>query len=152
MKWTTVAALVALTMTVGTHAQETEKERKIAMADVPAAVQQAIKEHSKGATVRGISTEVEKGKRVYEAELRLNGKTRDITFDEHGGVVSAEEETPIEQVPQGARAAIEKAAAGGQLLLVETVTENSTTFYEGHIRKAGRESEIKVDATGRPVK
>jgi uncharacterized membrane protein YkoI len=149
--WMMAALTTALIVGGSVHAQD-EKEHKIAMADVPAPVQNAIKEHSKGATVRGISTEMENGKRVYEAELRINGKTRDVTFDANGGVVSAEEETSIEQIPAAARSAIEKAAVGGKLLLVETVTENGTAFYEGHIKKAGRESEVKVDADGRPVK
>jgi uncharacterized membrane protein YkoI len=148
MKCWMIASLTAVLMGAGAHAQE----KKIAIADVPAAVQKAIKEHSKGAVLRGISTEMDKGKRVYEAELGLNGKTRDITFDENGGVVTAEEETAIDQIPEAARTAIEKAAAGGQLLLVESVTENGTTSYEGHIKKGSRESEIKVDAAGRPVK
>jgi len=37
-------------------------EKKVAMRDVPAAVQQAIKEQSKGATLKGVATEVENGK------------------------------------------------------------------------------------------
>ena len=147
-----VAALTTVLVAGSVAYAQDEKEKKIAMADVPAPVQKAIKDHAKGATVRGVSTEMDSGKRVYEAELRLNGKTRDITFDENGGVVSAEEETAIDQIPAAARAAIEKAAAGGKLRLVETVTEHGQTSYEGHFNKGGRESEIKVDAEGRPVK
>jgi uncharacterized membrane protein YkoI len=122
------------------------------MSDLPPAVQNAVKEQSKGATIRGLSKETEKGKTEYEAELTLNGQNRDVSFDAAGNVISVEEEVPLSSVPDAARAAIQKAAAGGSLGKVEQVKENGKLFYEATILKGGKSSEIQVDPKGVLVK
>ena len=131
-------------------AQE-ETETKVKMQELPPAVQEAVKAQSKGATLRGFSKEVKDGRAFYEAEMSVKGRTRDLTFDAQGTIVSDEQQTSLSEIPAPARAAIQKAATGGKLTLVEKVSEGSSTFYEGHITKAGKEIEIKVDANGKTV-
>jgi uncharacterized membrane protein YkoI len=118
------------------------------MADLPTAVQAAVKEQTKNATLVGLAKEVEKGKTLYEAETKVNGKTRDISFDSAGKIVSVEEEVDISSIPAAARAAIEKKAAGAKIKLVETVTEGGTVRYEAAIEKAGKTTEYTVNADG----
>jgi uncharacterized membrane protein YkoI len=122
-------------------------ERKITMKDLPPAVQQAIKEQE-GATVRGLAKEVDKGKTLYEAELTVNGHSKDIMFDEQGTMVSVEEESTLDQIPPAARTAIEKAAGNGKVSAVEKLTEGGHVFYEAQVTKGGKRSEVKVDASG----
>jgi uncharacterized membrane protein YkoI len=59
-----------------------------------------------------------------------------------------EDEVRLSSVPEAARSAIQKAAEGGTVRKVELVKENGKTFYEAAIRKAGKSSEIQVDANG----
>jgi hypothetical protein len=66
------------------------QEKKITRAELPAAVERTVAEQSKGATIRGFSTEVEKGKTLYEAELKVNGHGKDILMDEQGNIVEVE--------------------------------------------------------------
>ena len=127
-------------------------EKKIKMQEMPAAVQQAVKDQSKGAVIRGFAQEVENGKTLYEMELTVNGHAKDVTFDGTGKVVSVEEEVLLESIAGPAREAIQKAVGKGKLQKMESVTENGNSFYEASIRKAGKSSEIKVDANGAPVK
>ena len=127
-------------------------EKKIKMQEMPAAVQQAVKDQSKGAVIRGFAQEVENGKTLYEMELTVNGHAKDVTFDGTGKVVSVEEEVLLESIAGPAREAIQKAVGKGKLQKMESVTENGNSFYEVSIRKAGNSSEIKVDANGAPVK
>ena len=75
---------------------------------------------------------------------RIAGRSRQV--------VSVEEETPIADIPSAAREAIQKAAGGGKVLVVETVTEGGKTFYEAQVRNGLKKSEVKVDASGQPVK
>lgn len=150
MRTMIITALASGALIAALVAQGSEK--KISMKDVPAAVQQAIKEQSKGATLRGVAKEVEHGKTLYEAELNVNGHSKDVTFDAQGQVVSVEEETPIADIPSAAREAIQRAAGGGKVLVVETVTEGGKTFYEAQVRKGIKKSEVQVDASGQPVK
>jgi uncharacterized membrane protein YkoI len=125
---------------------------KVKMSDLPPAVQAAVKEQSKGATLRGLTKEVENGKTEYEAQLTVDGHNRDVSFDTAGKVTSVEDEVPLASVPEPARAAIQKAVQGGTLRKVELVRENGKTFYEAAIRKGGKSSEIQVDANGAAVK
>ncbi|MBI3280111.1 MAG: PepSY-like domain-containing protein [Acidobacteria bacterium] len=129
-----------------------DSETRVKLKDLPPAVQAAVAAQSKGATLKGLTREAEHGLTRYEAEFRVKGRTKDITFDETGKIVSLEEEVPLASIPAAAREAVEKSIGTGKLLLVETVTEDGATFYEAHMRKDGKEIEIKVDASGRPVK
>lgn len=127
-------------------------ESKVKLRDLPPAVQAAVKERSQGAILRGLSKEVEDGVVRYEAELKVKGRTRDVTFDESGKLVCVEEEIFLADVPAAARAAIEKAAAKGKLKQVESITEGGVTKYEAHIRRGLRSVEFKCDAAGGEVK
>jgi hypothetical protein len=133
-----------------TLAQDTEK--KVDVGDVPAAVQRAISEHSAGATLRGVTQEVEQGQTLYEAELAVDTHTKDVTFDASGNVVSVEEQTSLDRIPATAREAIERAAKGGTLESVEEVRESGKTYYEAHIKKGAKTSEVKVGESGEPLK
>ena len=150
MRTMMLAAAVSGALIATLTAQDSEK--KVKLQDVPAAVQQAIKDQGHGATLRGVATEVENGKTSYEAEFKVNGHSKDMTFDAQGQLVSVEEETPLQDVPSAAREAIQKAAGKGKISEVETVTEGGKTFYEAQIKSGGKKSEVKVDAAGRPVK
>lgn len=127
-------------------------EKKVTMNQLPAAVQQTIKERSQGGAVRGLSIEEDNGKTVYEAELTVSGRNVDLSMDAQGRVLEFEGEIPLDKLPAAARDAIQRRAAGGTIGVVEEVIENGTTTYEAHVDKAGKKSEVKVDAQGSPVK
>jgi uncharacterized membrane protein YkoI len=148
----TLLATIALSAlaTGGVLAQDSEK--KVNMQDLPAAVQKAVKGYSKEAKIRGLATEMDNGKTVYEAELTVAGHSKDVTFDADGHVVSIEEETTLANIPAAARDAIQRAAGKARVTEVEAVTERGKTFYEAQIKRAGKKSEVKVDAAGALVK
>jgi hypothetical protein len=77
-------------------------EVKVKMSDLPAAVQAAVTEQTKGAPVRGLTKETENGKTEYEAELTVNGHNRDVSFDASGNVTSVEDKVALASVPNGA--------------------------------------------------
>jgi uncharacterized membrane protein YkoI len=148
----TMFAAVTMSALVAGLALAQDSEKKVKMQDLPAAVQQAVKDYSRDAKIRGLATEMDKGKRVYEAELTVAGHSKDVTFDADGHVVSVEEETTLANIPAPARAAIQSAAGKGKVLGVETVTEGGKTFYEAQLKTGSKKSEIKVDAAGALVK
>ena len=102
----------------------------------------------KGAELKELSKEVEHGKTFYEAETRVNGRGRDLVIDANGEVVAIEEEVTLDSLPAAARAAIEKSASGGKITKVESVTKGKTVVYEAALVKAGKKSEITVEADG----
>lgn len=123
-------------------------ETAVKMKDLPPVVQKAIVEQTKGAQIKGLSKEIEKGKTMYEVETTLNGKARDLLFDATGALVSVEEPVAIEAIPTAAKAAIEKLAAGGKIKSVESVTKGQIVTYEAAIVKAQKRSEVVVGADG----
>jgi hypothetical protein len=127
-------------------------DTKVKMADLPAAVQAAVKEQTKTATLVGLSKETENGKTTYEAETTVNGKSRDVSFDKTGAIVAVEQEVDLDTLPAAAKAAIQKKIGTGKLKIVEAVTEGKTTSYEATIVKAGKSSEVGVNADGTPHK
>ena len=132
----------------------TAAEKKLQMKDLPPAVQKTItQEQTKGAEIKGLSTETENGKTSYEVETMVNGKHRDFLVDVKGAVTEVEEETALASIPAAAKAAIEKKAAGGKIGMVETMTRGGATFYEAaYTSKAGKKLEVLVKPDGTETK
>ena len=62
-------------------------KKAVKMKDLPPAVQKAVQEQTQGAELKGLAKEVEKGKTFYEAETLVNGRARDLLFDDAGALV-----------------------------------------------------------------
>src|ERR1039457_3195539 len=78
-------------------------EKKLQMKDLPPAVQTTVQDQTKGAEIRGISSETEKGKLTCEIKTVLNGKHGDFLGDAKGAVTEVEVETAIESIPVAAK-------------------------------------------------
>jgi predicted aspartyl protease len=96
-----VAAAATVLLPVLALAQDQEK--KIKRSDLPAAVEKAVVEQSQRATIRGFSQEKENGHTFYEAELTVNGHSKDVLMDMGGAVVEMEEQVPTESLPPAVR-------------------------------------------------
>ena len=131
----------------------TAAEKKLQMKDLPPAVQKTVQEQTKGAEIKGLSKETEKGVTSYEVESMVNGKHRDFLVDVKGAVTEVEDETALDTIPAAAKAAIEKKAGGGKIGMVETMTRGGATFYEAaYTSKDGRKHEVLVKPDGTEVK
>ena len=124
------------------------QETKIAFKDLPPAVQETAKAQSQGATVRGYSTEIEKGKTEYEVQLTVDGKKRDVSIDPNGKVIETEQEVAFESVPEKAQDAIKREAGGAKIERVEEVKSDQATVYEAHVHQNGKKHEIRVLESG----
>jgi len=127
-------------------------ETKVALKDLPAAVQKTVAEQTRNATVLGISKELDNGKTVYEVESKVNGKGRDILIDGAGALLEVEQEIEMATVPEAVRTALLKLSAGGKITKVEALTKGGKTTYEAAIQKKGKTTEAAVTAEGTPVK
>lgn len=140
-----VALLLSVTVAVGS-------EQHVKMTDLPPAVQKTVREVSQGATIRGFAKEVEHGKTEYEVEMTVNGHGKDVSMDSNGAVLEVEEEVKLDDIPAVAKSAIEKSAAGGTVLKVESVTQGGTLkTYEAVVQRGGKKSEVRVDPQGNPA-
>jgi len=126
-------------------------EESVKMKDLPPAVQATVQQQSKGATLVGLSKEIEDGKTFYEAEMKVNGHGKDVLIDSAGKVVEVEEEIALTALPAAAKSAIEKAAAQGRISKLESVAKDKDLTYEALIESKGKTSEVKVTPDGKVV-
>ena len=139
------AAVAALSFTTMALAQEKKIDRK----DLPPAVAKTVEAQSQGATIRGFSREKENGKLNYEAELTVNGHSKDILIDPAGAVVEIEEQVPLESLPMAVKAVLQTKAGTGEILKVESLTKHGKLVaYEAVVQNAGKKKEIQVGPDG----
>jgi hypothetical protein len=147
-KLVTVSLVAGLAALSGVRAQE----KKIKREELPAAVEKTVAKQSAGATIRGFSTEVEKGKRLYEVELTVHGHTKDITMDEPGNVVEVEEEVSLGSLPAGVKDGLTKGGGAGTIGKVESISKRGKLVaYEAVVKTGTKSTEIQVGPDGKKL-
>jgi uncharacterized membrane protein YkoI len=145
LRTTIIAILAGLFITATSSAQE----KKIKRSDLPPAVEKTVAEVSKGATIKGFSEETENGRTTYEAEMVVNGHTKDVELDKDGAIVEVEEEVPMASLSPNVKAGLAAKAAGGKILKVESLRKSDKLVaYEAKVESAGKKSEIQVGPDG----
>jgi uncharacterized membrane protein YkoI len=145
-----VAAAAAMLLSLFAPAQSQEK--KIKRTDLPPAVQTAVVKQSRGATIRGFSQETENGQTFYEAELMVNGHSKDVLMDVDGTVVEVEEQIPSESLSPAVRGGLQAQAGNGKIVKFETLTKKGQLVaYEAEILTNGKKSEVQVDPDGKAL-
>ena len=128
------------------------QEKKIKRADLPPAVDKTVAAQSAGATVKGFSKETEKGQTYYEAEMIVNGHTKDILIDTNGAIVEVEEQVAIDALPAEVKAGLQAKAGEGKIVKVESLTkQDKLVAYEAKVSKDGKKSEVQVGPDGKPL-
>jgi uncharacterized membrane protein YkoI len=119
---------------------------------LPPAVEKTVAEQSAGATIQGFSTEIENGKKVYEAALTVGGHARAISLDERGTILEVEDEVTIASLPPAVKAALTKAAGKGTIEKVETLTKNGKLVaYEADVKTGAKQREVQVGPDGKKL-
>jgi hypothetical protein len=144
--------LAALVIGLVTLSAIQAQEKKLKREELPPAVERTVAEQSKGAAIRGFSTELEGGKRLYEVELVVSGHGKDISMDEQGNIVEVEEEVSIESLPGGVKDGLTKAAGSGTIGKVESLTKRGKLVaYEAVVKTGMKRSEIQVGPDGKKL-
>jgi hypothetical protein len=147
-----ICSSAVIIATLWMAATMTAQEKKLQRSDLPAAVQKTVDAQSKGATVRGFSTEVENGQKLYEASLLVNGRTKDVSMDESGRVIEIEEEVAFDSLPEAVKQALQTKAGKGKLGKVESLTKKGKLVaYEARVTNGTKKSEVQVGPDGKPL-
>jgi hypothetical protein len=129
-----------------------DQENKISRSDLPPAVEKTVAEQTKGAKIRGFSEEKENGQTVYEAELMVDGHSKDILVDENGRVVEIEEQVLIESLVPAVRDGLRAKAGSGKVVKVEKLMKKGKLVaYEAKVLINGKKSEVQVGPDGKPL-
>jgi hypothetical protein len=125
------------------------QEKRLKKSDLPAAVQKVADQQSQGATVRGYARETEDGKLQYEVSLTVDGHTKDIAIAPDGTINEIEEQVFLDNLPSSIRDALQKKAAPGRIVKVESLTKrDQLVAYEAQIITGSKKSEIQVGPDG----
>ena len=99
---TIITVVAVLTATSGVA-----QEKKIKRSDLPPAVEKTVAAQSGDAAAKGFSTEKEKGQTYYEAEMVVNGHSKDLLIDVNGAIVEVEEEVAMNALPADVKAGLQ---------------------------------------------
>lgn len=129
-----------------------EQEKKIKRSDLPPAVEKTVVAESAGATIKGFNEEKEKGQTFYEAEMTVNGHSKDVLIDASGTVVEVEEEVAFESLSPEVKAGLQAKAGKGKISKVESLTKKGKLVaYEAKVNTDGKKSEVQVGPDGKPL-
>jgi uncharacterized membrane protein YkoI len=143
-----ISLLLSLVLVGSASAQE----KKIQRSELPAAVEKTVAEQSKGATIRGFSQETENGQITYEAEMLVNGHTKDVEIDANGAVIVVEEQVDLRAVSPEVKAGLQAKAGKGKIAKIESLTKKGTLVaYEAKVVTDGKKSEVQVGPDGKPL-
>lgn len=125
------------------------QEKRIRRSHLPPAVEKTVSGFAANARVRGFTEERENGQTFYEAELLIDGRSRDVLMDAAGNIVEVEEQVPIDRLPPAVKAALVARAGKGRILNVESIAKpDKIVAYEAHVSTHGKRSEIQVGPNG----
>ena len=128
------------------------QEKKIKRSDLPAAVEKTVAAQSEGATIKGFSTEKENGQTLYEAEMTVNGHSKDISMTADGSIVEIEEQVALDSLSPEVKAGLQAKAGKGKILKVESLTKkDKLVAYEAQVETNGKKSEVQVGPDGKPL-
>jgi hypothetical protein len=144
-----VAVAASGLLLVGTASAQ---EKKIKRSDLPPAVEKTVAAQSEGATIKGFSTEKEKGETFYEAEMTVNGHSKDVLIAVDGTVVEVEEQVVLDSLSADVKAGLQAKAGKGKILKVESLTKKGKLVaYEAQVETNGKKSEVQVGPDGKPL-
>jgi len=128
------------------------QEKKIKRSDLPPAVEKTVAAQSAGATIRGFSTEKEKGQTLFEVEMTVNGHSKDISMATDGSIVEIEEQVALDSLSPEVKAGLQAKAGKGKILKVESLTKkDKLVAYEARVVTNGKKSEVQVGPDGKPL-
>jgi hypothetical protein len=143
-----MAAAIVTTLATTSFAGD-EKEVKITMDKVPAAVQEAVKTYATGAEIKGIEDSDVDGTKVIEFDIEKNSKTSEVAFRPDGKLFSTEEEVTLAEVPEAVQKAIADKSDGAKAGAPEKVVQEGKTSYEVVIEKNGKKIEFTFSPEGK---
>lgn len=155
------------------------QEQRVTTGELPAVVQHALAESSKGDPIKTINRRVIDGRTFYDVELeRKNAINPRFRITEDGIVIAGTPRStsdgaadliplyegvstpaaafdpmvPLEQLPEAVRETIKKDAAGRQIADIDRETWQGRTVYEVEFKASGRNPQIHIAEDGTIVR
>lgn len=146
------ASAAALMLAAGLAAESyagDEKEVKITMDKVPAAVKEAIKKVATDSEIKGIEESDVDGTKVIEFDIEKNGKASEVAFRPDGRLFSTEEEVALTDCPEAVQKTIAKLSKKATAGKPEKIVQEGKTSYEIIIEKKSEKTEYTISPEGK---
>jgi len=146
--------LLLLTIALAISSCAYAAEHSVPCSTLPEAVQQRSKSLLEpGTTVHGCVKDVSADKTTYEMELLTPKGSKDVTFSPLGEVLEVEQQVDPATLPPPVAAAFARAATGGKLGKVESLTRQGKLIsYESRVERGGEHREVAFRPDGAPMK
>ncbi len=141
-------ALVAGLATSASADEKTKSEKELTIADVPVAVQAAIKQFAGSNAIEKITKESEDNKVIYEASVKIGGTKQAVEVSADGTVVRTEKTVGLKDVPTAVQAAVKKLAGTGTIDEIVEETAGGKKTYEAAVTIDGKKKEADIAADG----
>lgn len=155
------------------------QEQRVTTGELPAVVQRALNESSKGDPIKTINRRVIDGRTFYDVELeRKNAINPRFRITEDGIVIAGTPRStsdgtadlitsydgisvpaaafdpmvPLEELPAAVRETIKKEAAGRQIADIDRETWQGRTVYEVEFKASGRNPQVHIAEDGTVLK
>lgn len=155
------SAILAIASTI-TAGQDSVKEEKLKISQLPPAVVEAIKTNCSGCVIDKATREIENGVTIYDIEFKRG--QGEIALAEDGSVIDRETVVLLQDVPAAAQEAIRKGASGAKIKHVtrgeiraelkegKIVKLASPRYvYEAELEKGDQVAEIEVSSDGQVI-
>ena len=141
-------ALVAGLAVSASADEKAKSEKELTIADVPAAVQAAIKQFAGSSAIEKITKESEDNKVIYEASVKIDGTKQAVEVSADGTVLQTEKTVALKDAPAAVQAAIKKLAGSGTV--DEIIEENAggKKNYEAAVTINGKKKEADIAPDG----
>jgi hypothetical protein len=127
-------------------------EKPVLPGELPPAVQKTLDEQSKDATIKRFAKDNEDGQLEYEAEMVVNGHSKDVSIAPDGRLLEVEEQVESDKLPPAVQESLKSKAGKGTITKVESITKKGRMVgYEAQVRIDGRHSEIQIGPDGKPL-
>jgi uncharacterized membrane protein YkoI len=130
---------------------------KVALTELPEAVQKAIKAQSQGETLENVERNTRDGKVVYEAEFKRGGLNRHVQFAADGTVLPSRdlgsifERKPsmaLSDLPAAVQKTVKEQQASRTIADIDKENWNGQTVYEIEFKESGPNSRIHIADDG----
>lgn len=126
-------------------------DEEVFLTELSASLQAAVHKQAAGATIDEITRSFDDDVTSYDVDIVANGKTRTLTFDGNGVLLSSQEDISLPEVPEAARKQILSYAANGKLIALQKVIEANTVCFDADIRSDGNVKSYSIAADGKLV-
>lgn len=128
------------------------QDKKITEKEVPSAVLNSFHKAYPKAEIKGLSTEIEKGKKYFEVESMEGTVKRDLLFTPVGKIAEIEESITPSNLPKGSVQTIEKKIAGAKIEQAEKVISGVKVTYELSVTGKNGKFEVVLNKEGKIIK